>query len=266
MRIFTVDAFTDKPFTGNPAGVCILEKQYPDELLQKIAKEINYSETAFLLEQDDYFIIRWFTPKIEVDLCGHATLAAAHILYEYKYCNPASDIQFDSKSGRLIAKRVADKIELNFPQLFVKETESNEIIEQAFNIQPIYVAKNNNRYLIEIENDDKLLTIKPDFQLLKSLDLGRFIITAKSNNINYDFISRYFAPGVGVDEDPVTGTSHCYLAPYWAKKLNKKVLIGYQASDRPGSIECELIDQNRLLLRAKAIVIHELIPEWMKSY
>lgn len=265
MRIFTVDSFTDKPFTGNPAGVCILDNDFSDELYQQIAREINYSETAFLIKQNDYFIIRWFTPKTEVNLCGHATLAAAHILYEYQYCDSSREIRFGSKSGDLIAKKVGSKIELNFPQLFVNKTDSNETLEKAFDIKPTYVGKNDNRYLIEIDDHDKLLTIKPDFQLLKSLDLGRFIITVKSKNADYDFISRYFAPGVGVLEDPVTGTAHCYLAPYWGQKLNKKILIGFQASDRSGSIECELIEDNRVLLRAKAIVIHELIPKWTKN-
>jgi len=265
MRIFTVDSFTDKPFTGNPAGVCILENDCSDELYQQIASEISYSETAFLIRQNDNFRIRWFTPKTEVNLCGHATLAAAHILYEYHYCDSSLEIRFESKSGSLIAKKIGDKIELNFPQLFVNKTDSNEILETAFDIRPIYVGKNDNRYLIEIDDYDKLLIMKPDFQLLKSLDLGRFIITVKSKNPDYDFISRYFAPGVGVLEDPVTGTAHCYLAPYWGQKLTKKVMTGFQASDRSGSIECELIDNNRVLLRAKAIVIHELIPKWTKN-
>ena len=150
MRIFTVDSFTDKPFTGNPAGVCILDNEYPDELYQQIAREINYSETAFLIKQNGYFRIRWFTPKTEVNLCGHATLAAAHILYEYQYCDSSREIRFDSKSGDLIAKQIGNKIELNFPQLFVSKTDSNEILEKAFGIRPTYVGKNDNRYLIEI--------------------------------------------------------------------------------------------------------------------
>ncbi|OFX87154.1 MAG: isomerase [Bacteroidetes bacterium GWF2_33_16] len=265
MRIFTVDSFTDKPFTGNPAGVCILESDYSDDLYQKIAREINYSETAFLVKQNNNFRIRWFTPKAEVNLCGHATLAAAQILYEYQNYDPLEEIRFDSNSGILIAKKKGDKIELNFPQLFVNKTNSNEILEKAFDIRPTYVGKNNNRYLIEIDDYEKLPNIKPNFQLLNSLDLGRFIITAASKNPDYDFISRYFAPGVGVLEDPVTGTAHCYLAPYWGQKLNKTVMTGFQASERSGTIECELIENNRVLFRAKAIVMHELIPKWTKN-
>lgn len=265
MRLFTVDAFTDKPFTGNPAGVCILEKECSDELYLQIAAEINYSETAFVIGKRDHFNIRWFTPRTEVNLCGHATLAVAYILYEYQCCDSSQEIIFDSKSGRLSAKKKGNKIELNFPQLRVDKTDRNEILEKAFGISPVYIGKDDNRYLIEIIDADRLICIKPDFQLLRSLDLGRFIITAKSKNPEYDFISRYFAPGVGVQEDPVTGTAHCYLAPYWGEKLKKKLVVGFQASERSGVVECELIDNNRVLLRANAIVIHELIPKWTYS-
>lgn len=265
MRLFTVDAFTDKPFSGNPAGVCILDKKIPEELYLLIAREINYSETAFLLAENDRYKIRWFTPKIEVNLCGHATLAAAHVLYELQYCDSKMTIEFESQSGLLTAKKNGDKIELDFPQIYVNETESNDIIERAFNIKPSYIGKNDNRYLIEIDDNETLLSIKPDFLLLKSADLGRFIVTAKSELPEYDFISRYFAPGVGVLEDPVTGTAHCYLTPYWGKKLGKTKMIGFQASERSGTIECELIDENRVILRANAVIMNEMIPKWIKN-
>jgi PhzF family phenazine biosynthesis protein len=262
MRLFTVDAFTDKPFTGNPAGVCILEFPVPDELCLLIAREINYSETAFVIKGNEEYTIRWFTPKTEVNLCGHATLAAARVLFEYNYCDPAVRIEFESMSGHLTARMIDDKIELDFPQIFVDETVSDGIIENAFDIKPVYIGKNANRYLIEIESYEKLISLKPDFQLLKSSDLGRFIITVKSTNPDYDFISRYFAPGVGVPEDPVTGTAHCYLAPYWGNKLGKTLLTGFQASQRSGVIECELINNKRVLLRAGAVIMHELIPKY----
>jgi PhzF family phenazine biosynthesis protein len=262
MKFFTVDAFTNRPFSGNPAGVCILDNIIPDNLLQLIAREINCSETAFILAKNGNYEIRWFTPKTEVNLCGHATLAAAHVLYELKYCNSETPIQFESKSGKLTATRNEDKIELDFPQIFVEEAPSNDIIEKAFDIKPVYVGKNDNRYLIEIDDYEKLLSIKPDFQLLKTADLGRFIITVKSSKTEYDFISRYFAPGVGVPEDPVTGTAHCYLAPYWGKKLRKTKLIGFQASERSGSIECELAANNRVILKSSAVIMFEMIPKW----
>ncbi|WP_029904834.1 PhzF family phenazine biosynthesis protein [Prevotella sp. 10(H)] len=262
MRIFTVDAFTDRPFSGNPAGVCILDNEIPEELIQLIAREINYSETAFVFPQNDSYKIQWFTPKMEVNLCGHATLAAAHILYELQYCDSSESIEFISASGTLTVRKTGDKIELNFPRLFVDEIESNEIVEKAFDIRPLYIGKNDNRYLIEIESYEKLLSIQPDFELLKSDDLGRFIITVKSDLPKYDFISRYFAPGVGVPEDPVTGTAHCYLAPYWAKKLGKTKMYGFQASARSGCIECELAPDNRVFLRGNAVIMHEIFPLW----
>lgn len=262
MKIFMVDAFTDKPFSGNPAGVCILDSCISEELFQLIAREINYSETAFLLPKNGLYEIRWFTPRTEVNLCGHATLAAAHVLYEFGYFGSSDIIPFESKSGILTAKKIGDKIELDFPQFSVTETERNTVVEKAFGINPVYIGKNENRYLIEIAEVDKLLSLKPDFQLLRSLDLGRFIVTARSNISGYDFISRYFAPGVGVPEDPVTGTAHCYLAPYWATKLNKAIMVGFQASERSGVIECELTNSGRVLLRANAVIMHELLPKW----
>lgn len=262
MRIFTVNAFTDKPFSGNPAGVCVLDYEISNEQYLLIAREINYSETAFIIGTNNGYKIRWFTPKVEVDLCGHATLAAAKILCNLEYCDPKKDIEFNSKSGLLNAKMNKDKIELDFPQILVNDTVSNEIIEKAFNIKPIYIGKNDNRYLIEINDYKDLLAIKPNYEMLKLSDLGRFIITVKSNVPDFDFISRYFAPGVGVQEDPVTGTAHCYLSPYWSKKLGKTKLIGFQASERTGIIECDLIGESRVILRGNAVIMSEIISKW----
>lgn len=264
MKIFTVDAFTDKPFTGNPAGVCILDREIPEPLVHQIAREIGYSETAFVLLRDGRYQIRWFTPKTEVNLCGHATLATAQVLYELGYADPLQPIVFESASGPLTAQRRGDRIELDFPQLFVADTSRNPIIEQAFGIDTVYTGKNDNRYLIEIGDPEQLIALKPDFGLLQSADLGRFIITARSNRPEYDFFSRFFAPGVGVPEDPVTGTAHCYLAPYWGRKLGRKELVGFQASERSGAIECELEDSGRVKLRSSAVIMHELIPWWNK--
>lgn len=249
MRTFLVDAFTNKPYTGNPAAVCILEKELPEELMQKIAMEINLSETAFLfLNNDNSYNLRWFTPKAEVRLCGHATLASAHVLLEQKLVDSASTINFHTKSGILTAVKKDSSIELNFPQQPVNECPPVEIIEQGFNIKPLYIGKDERRYLIEISSIDDLKNLKPNFGILQNCDLGAFTITCKGDN-NFDFYSRFFAPIVGVNEDPVTGSAHCYLAPYWAKKLGKNILKAYQASERGGEMECELIANNRVLLR-----------------
>ena len=166
MRTFIIDAFTDKPYSGNPAGVCLLDYKLTDNLMLNIAREINYSETAFLLRQNNIYSLRWFTPKNEVNLCGHATLATAHVLYEIGLHGIDKQIQFDTKSGVLTARIANKMIELNFPQLFVDECESNEIIEKAFDIMPRFIGKNEKRYLIEIDSVEKLKQIKPDFHLL----------------------------------------------------------------------------------------------------
>jgi PhzF family phenazine biosynthesis protein len=263
MRTFIIDAFTDIPYSGNPAGVCILDHELPDNLLIKIAREINHSETAFILKKENTYSLRWFTPNTEVSLCGHATLATAHILYETGLHDIDKQIDFNTKSGILSARISGNWIELNFPQLFVDKCESNDIIEKAFDIRPIFVGKNDKRYLIEIENTDKLKAIKPDFQMLQKSDRGGFMITAKSFD-GYDFHSRFFAPGVGINEDPVTGSSHCYLAPYWSNKLEKTKMLAFQSSERTGIMECELVDNNRVLLRGKAITINEFKTDWKK--
>ena len=264
MQTFIVDAFTEKPYYGNPAGVCILDYELPDTLMIKIAREINHSETAFLLKQDNLYSLRWFTPKIEVSLCGHATLATAHILYDTGLYEKDKIIEFETKSGILTAKFTDNMIELDFPQLFVDICESNEIIEKAFDIKPLFVGKNDKRYLIEIDNVEKLKQIKPDFQLLQKSDRGGFMITAQSND-KFDFHSRFFAPGVGINEDPVTGSAHCYLAPYWSTRLNKTKMLAFQASERTGIMECELVDNNRVLLRGKSITMNELKTEWKNN-
>ncbi|MCV6630114.1 MAG: PhzF family phenazine biosynthesis protein [Flavobacteriaceae bacterium] len=262
MKFFTVDAFTNKAFTGNPAGVCLLEKDLPEAEYLSIAREINYSETAFVLKQKNGFYIRWFTPKTEVDLCGHATLAAAAVLYKLKEVSASSPVYFDSRSGELKAAREGDKIVLDFPQFSIEPTASNAILEEAFGIRPVFLGKNNNRYLIEIAHYKDLIALQPNFQLLEEVDLGRFIITAASPFLTYDFVSRYFAPAVGIPEDPVTGTAHCYLAPYWGKKLGKTTIHGLQASDRSGDILCELIGNDRVLLKGNAVIMYEMIPQW----
>jgi len=261
MKTYIVDAFTKIPYAGNPAGVCILDYELPDNLMAKIAREINHSETAFLLKIDNVYSLRWFTPTTEVSLCGHATLATAHILYETGFLKSNEQIKFDTKSGVLTARITNNMIELDFPQMFVDDCESNEIIEKAFDIKPVYVGRNDKRYLIEIDSIERLKTIEPDFQLLQKSDRGGFIITAKSDG-NYDFYSRFFAPGVGINEDPVTGSAHCYLAPYWSKKLNKSKMLAFQASERTGIMECELLDNNRVLLRGHAITVNKMIMDW----
>ncbi|MEA3499504.1 MAG: PhzF family phenazine biosynthesis protein [Candidatus Marinimicrobia bacterium] len=254
MRLFQVDAFTKNQFSGNPAAVCILDKHLNDNILQNIAAEMNLSETAFVQKSGNSFNLRWFTPKVEVDLCGHATLATAHILYEEKIVPIDKEITFNTKSGNLFINKEETKIVMNFPQKHVKKIMCPENIKKAFDIKPLDSYFDNEIYLIEIDSDCKLKKLKPDYTALKK-EKFEFIITARSTDSNYDFISRFFAPCIGIDEDPVTGSAHSYLAPYWGKKLNKTKLIGFQASERTGIVECELLQNDRLLLKGEAVTI-----------
>ncbi len=260
MNIYIVDAFTKTPFTGNPAGVCILENEIDEALMLNIAMEVNLSETSFVLKQDGSFSIRWFTPTTEVPLCGHATLASSHILWEQKFINKNMPIHFSTKkSGTLDIKYENDMIVMNFPQMFITPAVNNEIIQKAFDAKPKFIGCDDSDYLVEVENEDIVKNYKPDFDLLKQLQKS-IVLTAQSNNKKYDFVSRMFAPNLGINEDPVTGSAHCYLAPYWGKKLNKNILTGFQTSQRPGFVECELLNNSRVLLKgnAKTVIKGEL--------
>lgn len=252
MKIYIVDAFTIKPFSGNPAGVCIVENKITDELMQSIAMEVNLSETAFIKKEGEDFSLRWFTPTSEVPLCGHATLASAHILWEENIVAKSSTINFSTKkSGSLKIKYENYKIVMNFPQKFITTSLSNDAFQNALGLKSFYIGSDETDYLIEVESEEILKNCKPNFNLLKQLDKS-VIVTAQSTNTEYDFVSRMFAPNLGINEDPVTGSAHCYLAPYWEKELNKKNLTGYQVSHRPGIVECELIDTSRVLLKGTA--------------
>jgi len=263
MKTFIVDSFTNKPYSGNPAGVCIIDNEVSDDLMVKIAREINHSETAFLLKLKNRYSLRWFTPKTEVDLCGHATLATAHVLFETGLAAKESLIEFDTKSGILTARYINGLIELNFPQLSVTKCGRNKIIEKAFDINPVFIGKNDDLYLVEIDNTEKLKQLNPDFQLLQKSDRGEFLITAQGHD-RFDFHSRFFGPGVGINEDPVTGSAHCILAPYWAGKLNKTTMLAFQASERTGFLECELAENKRVLLRGRAVTMNQMKEAWKK--
>ena len=258
MKIYHIDAFTNDLFKGNPAGVVILNNDdITDTLKQNIARELKHSETAFVFIKDGVVNLRWFTPEMEVDICGHATIASAHILWESGVFDSQEKVDFQTRSGTLRAINNRGKIELDFPQLFVDECEHNTVLNEAFEIEPVYTGKNTKRYLLQIENPDDLRKIQPDFELLKKADLGAFMITCKSDRPCYDFLSRFFAPIVGIPEDPVTGSAHCYLAPYWARILKKNSMIGFQESSRTGIVECELKENNRLKITGEAKTVFE---------
>lgn len=237
LDIYQVDAFTDKVFGGNPAAICPLEKWIDAELMQKIALENNLSETAFFVKKDDVYEIRWFTPTFEIDLCGHATLASAFVIFE---CLKAekSLVKFHSpKSGALEVERNGDVLTLDFPSRPVEACDAPDGLIEAIGKQPKEILKARDYFLV-YETEQEILDIAPSFSKLLDIDAHGFVVTAKGNSS--DFVSRFFAPEVGVFEDPVTGSSHCNLIPYWAEKLGKTKLSAKQVSARGGELFCEL--------------------------
>ncbi|HET7640679.1 MAG TPA: PhzF family phenazine biosynthesis protein [Ktedonobacteraceae bacterium] len=239
--IFQVDAFTDKPFAGNPAGVCVLPGPRSERWMQDVAREMNLSETAFLLKQEDGFQLRWFTPAAEVDLCGHATLASAHILWEAEYLQPQEQARFHTRSGLLTAERVdGNWIELDFPAKPEQPTDAPPHLLEALGIQAQYVGVNVFDYLVEVDTEETLRNMQPDITLLAQVPVRGVIVTSRASTPGYDFVSRFFAPRVGVNEDPVTGSAHCCLTPYWSKRLGKNELLAYQASARGGVLRVRL--------------------------
>lgn len=252
--LFTVDTFTNMPFSGNPAAVCILTGVKNDVWMQQVASEINLSETAFLQKRKDGFSLRWFTPIMEVDLCGHATLASAHILWETGLHQQNNPILFYTRSGALTAELRDDLIELNFPALPVKQSALPDGMLEAMGTSPIYVGKFGNKYLVEVENEKAVRDLHPDFSTLKKLPGRGIAVSSIASSSRYDIVSRYFAPWVGVDEDPVCGSSHCCLGPYYGRKLGKRIIMAYQASARGGEIQIRLVN-DRVCIAGGAVTV-----------
>ncbi|MFL5692152.1 MAG: PhzF family phenazine biosynthesis protein [Ktedonobacteraceae bacterium] len=251
--IFQVDAFTDKPFTGNPAGVCVLPEPRSERWMQDVAREMNLSETAFLLKQEDGFQLRWFTPAAEVELCGHATLASAHILWETEYLQPQEQARFHTRSGLLTAERLdGNWIELDFPSKPEQTTDAPPHLLEALGIQAQYVGVNVFDYLVEVDTEETLRNMQPDITLLAQVPVRGVIVTSRASTPGYDFVSRFFAPRVGINEDPVTGSAHCCLTPYWSKRLGKNELLAYQASARGGVLRVR-ISSDRVKIGGQAV-------------
>jgi PhzF family phenazine biosynthesis protein len=252
MRLLTVDAFTDTAFQGNPAAVCILDRERDAAWMQDVAKEMNLSETAFLLHHADGFGLRWFTPSVEVALCGHATLASAHALWEEQILE--TDARFHTLSGLLTASRNGDLIELDFPAKAEEPAIVPPELIDSLGVMPVYVGKNQFDYLIEVETEHALRALQPDHARLRKIPVRGVIVTSRSSDPRFDFVSRFFAPGSGVDEDPVTGSAHCALTPYWSKKLGKTEMTAYQASARGGVVHVRLAG-DRVKLGGRAVTI-----------
>jgi PhzF family phenazine biosynthesis protein len=256
--IFQVDAFTEEPFKGNPAGVCLLSGPAEAAWMQNVAAEMNVAETAFPLAEGGGFRLRWFTPKVEVKLCGHATLATAHILFERGILAPDREARFQTLSGLLTARREGGLIELDFPARppFPNPPEWADAVVGALGIKPVYIGMSAEDVLFEASDEDTVRAIQPDFATLRSLPARGVIVTSRSSDKRFDFVSRFFAPAVGVDEDPVTGSSHTVLVPYWAGRLGKKSFTAYQASARGGVLHLRL-DGNRVRIAGRAVTVIE---------
>ena len=254
ITIYTVDAFTDKPFAGNPAAVCILPEPRDDVWMQNVAREMNLSETAYLYPQEDGYSLRWFTPTVEVELCGHATLASAHTLWETGMLGRQEQARFHTLSGLLTAKINERWIEMDFPATPEEPDTSPPGLAEALGVNPEYVGKTMFDYLVRVASEEAVRNLKPDFAVLKTLPIRGVTVTSIATNPEYDFVSRFFAPGAGIDEDPVTGSAHCCLGPYWSRQLGKNEFVAYQASDRGGIVRVR-VSGDRVLLGGQAVTV-----------
>lgn len=253
--IFQVDSFAHQAFVGNPAGVCLLLNGEKDaDWMQKVAREMNLSETAFLTPVEEGWSLRWFTPAVEVDLCGHATLASAHVLFSQGLADPDEIIKFHTLSGILTARLKGDWIELDFPAEPPWAEDINPEIIAALGVKPLFAGRNRIDYLVEVAAEQEILDLHPDFGRLAGLTERGVIVTAPASRPGYDFVSRFFGPGVGIDEDPVTGSAHCCLGPFWQDKLNKTEFTAWQASARGGAVKVSLRG-DRVLLGGQAVLI-----------
>ena len=255
LPILQVDAFTDRPFRGNPAGVCLLERPADAAWMQDVAAEMNLSETAFLVPRADGFDLRWFTPACEVDLCGHATLAAAHALWEIRRLAADQPARFHTASGPLTVRRLGDgALEMDFPAEPAEAAAVPPGLLEALGTQAVFVGRNRIDHLVEVAEAQTLRRLAPDMARLKRVEIRGVIVTARSDEPTYDFLSRFFGPQVGVDEDPVTGSAHCCLAPYWGAKLGKAELVGHQVSRRGGVVGVKPRG-NRVLISGRAVTV-----------
>jgi len=252
--LFQVDAFAERPFTGNPAAVCLLEAERDAAWMLNVAREMNLSETAFLVKQDDGWALRWFTPALEVDLCGHATLASAHVLWETGRLGAADTARFHTRSGVLEARRGERGIEMDFPALAPAPAEAPAGLAPALGATPVAVLKSRFDFLVELESDDAVRALRPDIARLKAVQARGVIVTARSADPQFDFVSRFFAPAAGVDEDPVTGSAHCVLGPFWQGKLGKNGFTAHQASARGGTVRLR-VKGARLDLIGRAVTV-----------
>ena len=256
LTITQVDAFTSEPFGGNPAAVCLLPAPTDEGSMQRVAREMNLSETAFLVERNDgSFDLRWFTPAVELDLCGHASLASAHVLWEEEHLAPDAPAVFHTRSGRLSAILRDGWIEMDFPAEPDRPASVPDGLVDALGADPIYVGRNRFDYLVEVDSEATVRRLAPDIRRLGNVATCRgIIVTAWAETDGIDFVSRYFAPSAGIDEDPVTGSTHCCLAPYWRRRLGRTAFTAWQASARGGLVKVE-VRGDRVALSGQAVTV-----------
>ncbi|HEY6225873.1 MAG TPA: PhzF family phenazine biosynthesis protein [Verrucomicrobiae bacterium] len=250
---FVVDAFTHRPFAGNPAAVALLEEWKDDKWLQNVAMELNLSETAFLVANSNGFDLRWFTPAAEVDLCGHATLASAVVLAELQKFVDRSRVTFSTRSGDLTVERYGSLFQMDFPGLNVVPCQPPPDLLESLSGKALYVGQSKFDYVIEFESEEAIRSIKPNFNALANVKCRGVVVTARSVDRQFDFVSRFFAPALGINEDPVTGSAHCILAPFWGSRLGKSKMVGYQASSRGGVVQVELRG-DRVILGGQGVI------------
>jgi PhzF family phenazine biosynthesis protein len=252
-RFSQIDAFTDRPFSGNPAAVCLLDARRSDQWMQQVALEMNLAETAFLQRREDGFDLRWFTPAVEVDLCGHATLASAHALWEEGHLSSSATARFHTRSGELTATRRAEMIWLDFPVTPVSAAPEIPGLEHALGARIEYLGRTMFDYFVQLDSADAVRSLRPDMTHLAQVPARGVVVTAAGDG-NHDFVSRFFAPQSGIPEDPVTGSAHCGLAPFWSARLGKPELSGYQASRRGGTVLVRVAG-DRVHLGGRAVTV-----------
>jgi PhzF family phenazine biosynthesis protein len=251
-RMIQVDAFSAKPFAGNPAAVCVMEGAADEAWMRNVAREMNLSETAFLYPENSGYRLRWLTPAVEVDLCGHATLASAHVLWEGGHIDKDAEARFYTRSGLLTCRLQGEWIEMNFPAKLAEKAEAPPQLVEALGAHLLFTGRNQFDYLVEVQDEEALRGLQPNHHLLRQLPVRGVIVTCRSKA--YDFVSRFFAPGSGVDEDPVTGSAHTALAPFWGERLGKKEMTGYQASPRGGVVKVR-VEGDRVYLSGQAVTV-----------
>jgi len=254
LPLFQVDAFTNRAFAGNPAAVCLLKEPGDPAWMQQVAREMNLSETAFLYKQDDGYSLRWFTPAVEVALCGHATLASAHILWQQGFLPADAQARFHTQSGLLTATQHNEWIDMDFPAKPEEPVGDIPGLAEALGISPLYIGMSQFDCLVEVESEASVRALQPDLARLATIAVRGVIVTSRASTAGYDFVSRFFAPRVGVPEDPVTGSAHCVLSPFWTKRLQRECLTGYQASPRGGTVRVQLAG-SRVCLGGQAITV-----------